>query len=138
MAFIPYLYFDGTCAQAMQFYASVFGTSPPYIQRYSDAPDSPGMAPSDRVIYAHIMLGNDRLMASDYPPGTASKAQSGVAVNFPVDSCEAGEKIFARLRQNGQVTMPFGPTFFTAGFGMLCDQFGTNWMIGVPPDQQDS
>jgi PhnB protein len=27
--------------------------------------------------------------------------------------------------------MPFGPTFWTSGFGMCIDRFGTPWMVNA-------
>ena len=68
MSFIPYLHFDGTCAEAMQFYADLFGATEVQILRYTDAPETEGLPPSDRVMYSHIMLGDACLMASDQPP----------------------------------------------------------------------
>jgi len=28
-----------------------------------------------------------------------------------------------------KVTIPFSPTFWAAGFGMLTDKFGVSWMV---------
>jgi PhnB protein len=30
------------------------------------------------------------------------------------------------------VFQPFGPTFFSPGFGMVSDRFGVSWMVVVP------
>ncbi|WP_204113439.1 VOC family protein [Shimia biformata] len=132
MAFIPYLNFDGNCAEAMQFYADLFGATEVQILRFSDAPSTEGMPPSDRVMYSHIMLGEFCLMGSDYPPGMEARPQESVSVNHPVANVEGGQALFDRLAEGGQVTMPFAATFFSPGFGMVRDRFGTNWMIGVP------
>ena len=133
MAFIPYLSFDGTCAEAMQFYADLFGATEVQILRYTDAPESEGLPPSDRVMYSHIMLGEACLMASDIMPGMQGPAMAAVSVNHPVTDKESGQKVFDALAEGGEVTMPFGETFFSPAFGMVKDRFGTSWMIGVPP-----
>jgi PhnB protein len=38
---------------------------------------------------------------------------------------------FSALAQNGTVQMPFQPTFWAKGFGMLIDRFGTPWIVNA-------
>ena len=134
MSFIPYLNFDGTCAEAMQFYADLFGATEVQIMRYTDAPESEGLPPSDRVMYAHIMQGDACLMASDWPPGMEAPPMASVSVNHPVADPETGQRLFDALAEGGTITMPFEKTFFSESFGMVTDRFGTSWMIGVLTD----
>ena len=131
MAFIPHLNFDGNCAEAMQFYASIFHATETRVMLYSDVPEGERMPPSNRVVYSHIMVGENCLMGSDYPLGMQAKPQESVSVNHPVADVETGRKLFDALAEGGEVTMPFEATFFSAGFGMVRDRFGTKWMIGV-------
>ena len=131
MSFIPYLNFDGQCAEAMEFYADLFGADEVQIMRYTDAPASEDLPKSDRVMYSHIMVGPFCLMGSDYPPDTEAPAQDSVSVNHPVSDVETGRRIFDALAEGGSVTMPYEPTFFSPCFGMVRDRFGTNWMVGV-------
>ena len=99
--------------------------------RYTDAPESEGLPPSDRVMYSHIMLGDACLMASDHPPGMPGPDMASVSVNHPVADKEAGQKLFDALAEGGTVMMPYEETFFSPAFGMVTDRFGTSWMIGV-------
>jgi PhnB protein len=46
-----------------------------------------------------------------------------------VKSAVEGERIFNALADGGQVTMPFAKTFWSPGFGIFTDRFGTPWMI---------
>jgi PhnB protein len=50
-----------------------------------------------------------------------------VAIN--VEDVAEGERLFNALAENGTVQMPFEKTFWSPGFGMLVDQFGTPWMV---------
>ena len=134
MSFTPYLYFDGLAEDALRFYAHVFRTEEPRIMRYSDAPPTAGMAPSDHVLYGHIMLGDQALMASDVAPGTEYRPQQSVAVHHEVADYDEGKRIMHELAVGGDVGMPFGPTFFSPGFGTVRDRFGTHWMIGLPAE----
>jgi len=54
------------------------------------------------------------------------------AQGFLID--RMGPRVFTTLAQNGTVQMPFQPTFWAKGFGMLIDRFGTPWILNA--DQQ--
>ncbi len=132
MSFIPFLTFDGQAEEAMRFYAEVFGADDIQIMRFSDAPPSEGMEPSDRVMYSHIMVGEACVMAYDVPNGMPFTPQESVSVNHPMEDVDEARATFDKLAEGGEVTMPFEATFFSPGFGMCRDRFGTNWMIAVP------
>ena len=40
-----------------------------------------------------------------------------------------GERAFNALAERGMVQMPFQPTFWAKGFGMLIDQFDSPWIV---------
>jgi len=44
------------------------------------------------------------------------------------DSAET-DRVFARLAEGGEVTMPIAQQFWGARFGMLTDKFGIQWMF---------
>ena len=132
MAPVPYLHFQGDCAEALTFYADVFGAPPPRLMRYANAPPEMKMPASDQVMHGEIDLGDGKLMASDFPPGTTGDAQKAVSVMYSVADAETGQRLFNALLAGGDPIMPFQPTFFSVGFGMLRDRFGTHWMISAP------
>lgn len=133
MSFSPYLHFQGNCAEAMQFYADVFGATDLMLWRYADAPPDSGMPTGgDGVMHASLTAGGQHLMASDYPPGMPGEAQAAVSVCHTVGEVEQGRAIFGKLLEGGAEVMPYGPTFWSHGFGMLKDRFGTRWMIMGP------
>jgi PhnB protein len=68
------------------------------------------------------------LMGCDAPPATFVKPQ-GFNVTFSCATPADAQRVFTELSQNGTVAMPFGPTFFSPGFGMLVDRFGIPWMV---------
>jgi PhnB protein len=138
MPTIPYIHFDGTCAQALAFYADVFGGSDLQMMRYSDAPDMPeAMKDPTRIIHGQVTLGSGVLMASDFPPGMAGDRQAAVSIMQGVTSVAAGQRAFDRLAEGGAVIQAFGPSFFSTGFGMVRDRFGTHWMLSVMPEAED-
>jgi len=127
MSFIPYLHFDGTCAEALEFYAGALGAEPPMLMRYSEAPGGE-LPPSDRIMHGEIRLNGAALMASDVPEGMG-KPQAGVSVMHVVPDVAAGARIFAALSDGATILDAYGPTFFAKGYGMLKDRFGTHWII---------
>ena len=131
MSFIPYLHFDGQCADAMAFYATTFGGTDLQMMRYADVPQGSGenVPPSERIIHAQFTLGDGTLMASDFPEGIGEQ-QKAVSVMHSVAGIEAAAALCETLvAGGGDWAVPFGPTFFSPGFGMLRDWFGTHWMI---------
>lgn len=133
MSFDPYLHFQGTCAEAMTLYADIFGATDLTMMRYSDMPDAPrDQISSDRVLHASFTVAGRVLMASDYPPGEAGNPQTAFSVSHTVRDVAAGQAVFDRLLQHGAAVVPYGPTFWASGFGMVKDRFGTHWMITTP------
>jgi PhnB protein len=128
---IPYLAFDGNCAEAMRFYAKVlggkldlitFGQSPMADQTPKDA--------RDRIMHAHLTLSdNGSLYAGDCPPQMPYQGIHGVSITLVYDAVAQAERTFSALADGGKVTMPFGATFWAKGFGMLTDKFGCPWLV---------
>lgn len=132
---IPYLHFQGHCAEALVFYADIFGASDLQMMRYSDAPDMDDtLRDPTRVIHGQLTLPDGLLMASDYPPGMTGDAQSAVSLMHVAGTLAEGQRLFGALAAGGQVIQDFGSTFFSRGFGMLKDRYGTHWMISVTPE----
>jgi PhnB protein len=67
-------------------------------------------------------------MGSD-APGTHYEQPKGFSVSVNLKDVAAGERVFKALSENGQIRMPFQKTFWSPGFGMLVDRFGTPWMV---------
>lgn len=126
----PYLYFDGSCAEAFKTYAALLGGEP-MLMPYGDAPPCPGSdaAAPERIMHANLAIGDQFLMASDVPPGTPLPATPHAFVNLGVDSDADAERIFAALSDGGEVRAPMTETFFAHRFGMVVDRFGTGWMV---------
>ena len=51
----PYLFFDGRCEEAVEFYRSALGAEVVMLMRYKDSPDPPppGMVPPGRREQGH-------------------------------------------------------------------------------------
>lgn len=141
MAFIPYLSFQGQCAKAFATYGHIFGAIPE-IHLFSDMPPAEDMPPltedqKNWVMHAQLITPEgDVLMGADMPAQFGGQVQAGVSISVTRDDLDMARVLFGLLAEDGQITMPFGPTFFARGFGMCRDQFGTSWMVNVPAETQ--
>lgn len=132
MPTLPYIHFQGTCAEALAFYAQVFNGSDLQLMRYREQPGAAaGWAESDLVMHGQINLGDGTLMASDFPPGQAGDPQTAVSIMQSAPDPATGRLWFDRLCAGGAVIHPFGETFFSPGFGMVKDRFGTHWIVST-------
>lgn len=128
-----YLTFDGNAAQALAFYAQCLDGKVVFSMTFGDSPmgaETPDEY-KDKIMHATLEARGHQLMASDAPPGWAFDGHKGFTLSVQGADVQEGEKLFKALGEGGQVTMPYEPTFWAAGFGMLIDKFGVPWMVNV-------
>jgi PhnB protein len=132
----PYLFFDGQADEAMQTYHRILGGELK-VMRYAQQPADagsppPGCEPSDRnrVMHAFLQFQGGALMGSDAPNSGMFEAARGMSVNLTLPDAAKARTLFDKLADGAEVRMPFAPTFWADGFGMLVDRFGTPWMVG--------
>jgi PhnB protein len=130
-----YLSFNGDAAAAMAFYAECLGGKVTSMT-FGDSPvaaDFPAEA-RGRIMHARLEARGHLLMASDAPPGMPWNGHHGFAVSIQTADLDEGKRLFDALAAGGKVTMPFGATFWSKGFGMLLDRFGVPWMVNTEAD----
>ena len=135
MSIQPYLFFEGRCEEAMDFYRRALGAEVTMLMRYRDmpGPHEPGMIPpgsESKVMHASLRIGDAAILASDGRCGGQPSFQGFALSLVPRDEVDAKRK-FDALADGGQVKMPLGKTFFSPSFGMVADRFGVTWMIYV-------
>jgi PhnB protein len=128
----PYLFFEGRCQEAIDFYRQTLGAEVLMQMAYKDSPTPTNQPPEsgDKVMHATVRIGETQVFMSDGRCGGAPAFQGFALSLSPADEAEA-ERVFAALGDGGMVTMPLGKTFFASSFGMLTDRFGTPWMVIV-------
>lgn len=137
MSIQPYLFFDGRCEEALEFYKSKLGAEQGMLLRWKDSPD-PNMAMpgnEEKIMHARLRVGGTEILASD-GRCTGQPSFQGFALSLTVaDETEAKQR-FEALSDGGQVQMPLMKTFFSPSFGMVADKFGVSWMVYVEPQEQ--
>ena len=130
----PYLFFDGRCEEALEFYKKALGAEVKALLRFKDNPEpQPGMTPpgaENKVMHANFRIGDTDVLASDGRCLGQPKFQ-GFSLSLWTKTEAEADKKFAALADGGQVQMPLGKTFFSPRFGMVADKFGIGWMVLV-------
>lgn len=130
----PYVFFDGRCEEAIEFYKRALDAKVEMLMRFKDSPEkeacptAPGM--SDKVMHASLRIGNTMLLASDGKCQGKPNFQ-GFALSLTVRTEADADRLFNALADGGQVQMPLAKTFWSPRFGMVSDRFGVWWMVGV-------
>jgi len=134
-AFIqPYLFFNGCCEEALEFYKSALGAQPEMLMRYKESPDAPppGMVPAgweNKVMHTSFRVGSTTIMASDGCSPDPGFRGFSLSLSLPTEA--EAQRCFAALGEGGKVAMPLGKTFWSPCFGMVTDRFGLGWMVTV-------
>ncbi len=132
----PYLFFNGRCEEAIDFYRKALGAEVNMLMRFKDSPElhQPGMIPpgsENKVMHANFRVGDTQIMASD-GRCVGKPNFEGFALSLTVPNEAEADRRFVALADGGKVQMPLARTFFSPRFGMVTDRFGVLWMILVP------
>ena len=128
----PYLLFEGTCRQAMQFYQSCLGGELTMLT-VKDSPVSARVpaALQDRVINARLRSDRLDLSASDWLRPDRTPVRGNTACLYLSGGTLQGMKaLFEHLSEGAEVTDPLGEQFFGT-YGALNDRFGVRWMFAT-------
>ena len=132
-----YLFFDGRCEEAIEFYKKVLGAEVTMLMRFKDSPEpqQPGMIPpgsENKIMHVSFRIGDTTVMASD-GRCTGQANFQGFSLSLTVANEAEADRKFAALAEGGQVQMPLTKTFWSPRFGMVTDRFGLGWMVTVAP-----
>ena len=131
----PYLFFDGRCEEAVEFYKKAIGAEVLMLMRNSESPEPapPGMLPAgseNKVMHVSFKVGDTTVMASDGRNGGQPEFK-GFTLSITVADAAACQRMFDALGDGGQVQMPLAKTFWAPMFGMVADRFGVGWMVSA-------
>ena len=137
MTLQPYLFFDGRCEEAIDFYRRAIGAEVEMLMRFKENPEPPepgrlATGSEEKVMHASLRIGDATVLVSD---GMAAGQPSfrGFALSLTAKDEAEADRLFAALGEGGEVQMPLATTFFSPRFGMVADRFGVSWMVYVNP-----
>ncbi len=129
MSLNVYLFFNGNCEEAMNFYKDCTNGNIVSLQRFGDTPMPCDESQKNKVMHAIMDIHGSTVMFSD----SDSKRQINFGDNFSLaldfKNEDAISTCFTALSKGGKITMPLQDTFWGAMFGMCTDKFGVNWMF---------
>lgn len=126
----PYLSFNGTARQAMEFYKSVFGGE---LRMNTFGEFGATEAPNaNDIMHAQLEAPSGfTLMASDTMPDMPYQPGNTIAVSLSGDDAEELRGYWDMLSKAGQVTMPLEKQMWGDEFGQCVDRFGISWMVNI-------
>lgn len=135
MTIQPYLFFNGRCEEALEFYKATLGATVEMMMRFKENPDGcdAPMMPQDtnKIMHACLRIGEAQVLCSDGMEHGKPNFQ-GFSLSLTVATEAEADKAFNALAKEGQIQMPIGKTFFSPRFGAVADKFGVSWMVIVP------
>jgi PhnB protein len=131
----PYLFFDGRCEEALEFYRKTLGAEVTMLMRFKESPEPmpADMCPpgsDDKVMHASFTIGETTLMASD-GRAQGKPVFQGFSLSLSAPNDAEAQRLYNALSEGGKVQMPLAKTFYASSFGMLADRFGVSWMVIV-------
>ncbi|MFG0294488.1 MAG: YciI family protein [Maioricimonas sp. JB045] len=131
----PYLFFGGTCEEALEFYRTAIGARIGMVLRFSESPEPApeGMVPpgfENRIMHCDFTVGDLTIMASD--GCNEGEAPTGFRLTLTVPTEVDARRLYDALADGGTADMPLTKTFFSPCYGQVTDRFGVGWMVMVP------
>lgn len=119
---------DGNAENAMNFYVQLFDNSKIItVNRWGNG------APVDegKIMQATFELNGNLFMCSDSPPVHEWDFTPAVSNYINCKNDEEINKLFSKLSENGNITMPLNNYGFSQKFGWVIDQFGVSWQLNL-------
>jgi PhnB protein len=128
-----YLYFNGNCRKAIEFYAQVFTAEAPRIMTYGDAPPNPKFSLPDvaknLVIHGELNIYGSKVLFSDVFPGSPFVTGNNISLYLASGNIDKIKSIFNKLKEGGTIIMDLQETFWSKCYGNVIDKFGIQWQL---------
>lgn len=130
----PYLYFNGNCEEAFNFYKIIFETDFIHIGRYKDVPQKDKhlfQELDNKIIHVSLPISKQiTLMGAD----NAEVHKGNISINnfslsITSDNKKEADKLFQKLSEGGKIKLAMNGTFWGSYYGIVTDKFGINWKI---------
>lgn len=119
MTLQAFVYFNGRCAEALEFYKSTFNGS--YEIHMKDG---------DRVQYAKFTAPGISFEAADGSATSPVNPEEGnFSMSLDVPSAERAAQLVKSLAEGGKIAHEFGDVDWGGKFGAVHDRFGIEWFV---------
>lgn len=135
MEFTPYIRFNGSCREAVEFYAGVFNSESSKFLTFGEGGENPAWPMPEEakklIMHAEICVGGRTLLFSDTFPGMPYEQGNNITIAVSPKDEDAAREIFDRLKEGGKVDLELAKTDWSPCYGYLTDRFGVSWQINV-------
>lgn len=128
MKLIPYLYFNGDCETALNFYKDILQAEVGRIVRYGEQ----GWGNEDykdKILHSSLIFGENEIMVSDAMQGYDFIKGTNTAMSIAADNETQARRIFNLLAEKGTITVKMEVQFWGDLFGEVVDKFSIKWMV---------
>lgn len=141
-----HLNFRGDARQALEFYQSVFGGNT-VLNTYADFGMPAELPGADKIVFGLVTAENGfRVMGYDIPGesegtiagGGSTRRENNTTITdqaffvaIESDVLEELQGYWDALAVDAIIIEPLAASAWSAGFGMLTDQFGVTWSVSV-------
>jgi len=125
----PYINFDGTARQALEFYKDVFGGEL-RLNTFGDFGGDGDTA--DKIMHGQLETPSGyTLMAADTTPEWQVNPGNNITVSLSGDDGDELHGYWDKLSDGGTITMPLEKQVWGDEFGQCVDKFGISWMVNI-------
>ncbi|MGN8644520.1 VOC family protein [Gracilibacillus sp. HCP3S3_G5_1] len=130
-----YLVTNGDGQEAVKFYQEAIDAEIISVQTFADLPNQAEMGiveeGKDRILNAHLRVGETDFMLSDTMPGQPYQLGDQVNVALVISDKATTKRVFENLSKGGNVVMPLQEVFWSPLYGQVTDKFGVAWQIST-------
>lgn len=138
MTLIPYLHFEGSAEEALNFYKDVLSGEILMLSRYGDAPMPVDEDWKNKIMHGRLKFGDALMYVSDGPKNYKSYKGNNIQLSVDVSDVNKIVEVFNKMAEGGKVTMPLADQFWGAKFGMLEDKYGVGWMFNCEKKNEEN
>ncbi len=138
VALNPYLQFDGSAREAMEFYHRVLGGELS-MMTFGEGMGETNPDQASKIMHSSLWVTQGvHLMASDVAPGMPMDVNGTVSLSS--DDAAGGDaetlsSWWENLTEDAEVTMALEQAPWGDHYGQLRDKFGVRWMVNIPATQ---
>lgn len=133
----PYLFFNGNCKEALEFYSKALDGNIKGIMTYGEANETSADDP-DRIIHSQLDIDGQTFMLSDIPKNDqAAIKDRNVYIVLEFDSEEAVTTAYEQLKEDAQVYIELADMFWGAKYAKLVDKYNIGWDLNYTYPQNE-
>jgi PhnB protein len=139
MSIQAYIYFNGNCREAVEFYANVFQTNQPQFMLYGDfygeSDFEHNEADKKLVMHTNLIISGSMVMFSDVHSGMPFIQGNNIGLTVLSKDENEIRSVYEKLKEGGTIIMEPQETFWSKCFANVTDKYGISWQLSLESEQ---